>query len=79
VALKLTVPQVKNGAEYDVIETPTRSTIHPRRDSVHGMERFRDLSISDIAWRVNRQIFRRRFLLTTSGGEIRAVISERSD
>jgi hypothetical protein len=38
------------------------------------MERLRDISISDVAWRVNGQI-----LLTTSGGEIRAVVAERGD
>jgi hypothetical protein len=41
------------------------------------IERSEDSSRTDIAWRIERQIFKRRFLLTTSGGEIRAVIPDR--
>jgi hypothetical protein len=33
-----------------------------------------DLSITDISWKVNRQIFKYRYLLTNGGGPTRAVL-----
>jgi hypothetical protein len=58
-----------------VIDTPTRSATRPHRETVRPIARSEDLSTADIAWRVSRQIFKHRFLLTTAGGEIRAVIA----
>jgi hypothetical protein len=48
-----------------VIDTRTRSAIYPK-DPARLRARSRDVSVSDIAWRVNRQMFKRRFLLTSA-------------
>ena len=61
-----------------MIDTRTRSAIFPQ-DTARLPARSRDFSVSDVAWRINRAIFKRRFLLTSAGGEIRAVISESDD
>jgi len=61
-----------------VTDTRTRNAIYPQ-DTPRLRARSRDFSVSDIAWRINREIFKRRFLLTSAGGEIRAVMSESDD
>jgi hypothetical protein len=55
-----------------LIEYPTRNPTQTQRDVARAPTRGGDLSLTDIAWLVNRQIFKHRFLLTAGGGPIRA-------
>jgi hypothetical protein len=63
------------GVGYDVIDTPTRSA-ETSRDAMRETGRSGNLSTADVSWRVRRQIFKHRFMLTTAGGEIRAVTED---
>ncbi len=50
-----------------MIDYPTRSPTQTRRNAARPLRHGSDLSITDIAWLVNRQIFKHRFLLTAGG------------